>query len=538
MNSQSAYALVAMLMTLALVALLARRIATPYPILLVIGGLCLTLVPGVEPPALDPELILLFFLPPLLYYESFHFSWRDFRRWLQPILMLAVGLVAVTACAVAVVAKLLLPELSWASAFILGAIVSPTDTVAAMAVIRRLRIPRRITALLGGESLVNDATALVTFQLAVRVVLLGQFSAADVGVHFAWTAVAGIAVGVVVGWAAARVNMLVQDSTILFVFSLLTPYIAFVVADAVEASGVVAVVVAGFFVAWRIHTIAADTRYQLYAVWRLLTFVIDGLSFVLVGATLPRLVEGSGATAALTSVLWAGALITLTVIVLRVLWVFPAVYVPLTWSRRQRLRQGGYPAPHNVGLVAWCGMRGAVSLAAGLSVPMLAGDQPFPGRDTIVICTVCVVIGTLIVQGLTLPAMIRLLGIRGDEHADEEERLARVSMIQAALSHLDELRQQGAPADYVLLDHVERTYMERLTLLINRPTNTPASDRPPMDVFAVECRTVAAERERLLELRDRADINDQVQAKLQEELDVTEMRLQAARRTETPEPRP
>ncbi len=530
MNFQLAYFLIATLLTLALVGLLSSRVLIPQPILLVAAGVGLTLIPGLEPPELDPTLILLFFLPPLLYKEAFEASLRDFVRWLRPISMLAVGLVAATIFAVACVAKWLVPDLPWPVAFILGAVVSPTDTVAAMAVIHRLRVERRVTAILGGESLVNDATGLVALQLAIGVVMSGTFSLTGLALQFGWTVIAGVGIGLLVGMAAVAVNRRIRDTTIIFTCSLIAPYLAFATAHAVHASGVLAVVAAGFLVSWHIHVVEADTRYQLYSVWRMLVYLADGLSFVLVGTTLPRVLDADKSLGLTQSVL-VGVYVTLAVILVRIAWTYPNSYLALWLFPRLREREGGYPAKRNVTLIAWCGMRGAVSLAAALSIPTLVNGQPFPGRDMVIACTVFVVLGTLIAQGMTLQPLIRLLGIRNDQRAAEEERLARISMIQAALSRLDELK-NASRADADVLAHAEAAYMERLNLLIdsiarqyNSPATAEAGAPQAAGLFDVELAAIGAERACLLELRDSDRINDTTQAVLQEELDIAEMRL-------------
>lgn len=537
MNFHFAYVLIATLLTLVLVGLLAPRVFIPYPVLLVVAGVGMTMIPGLEAPELDPTLILLFFLPPLLYKEAFEASLRDFMRWLRQISMLAVGLVAATVLAVAVVAKWLVPDLPWPVAFILGAVVSPTDTVAATAVIHRLRVDRRVTAVIGGESLVNDATGLVALQLAIGVVMSGTFSLASVSLQFAWTVAAGVGIGLVVGWAAAAVNRRIRDTTVLFTCSLIAPYLAFAASHAVQASGVLAVVAAGFLVSWNIHVVAADTRYQLYAVWRLLASLVDGLSFVLVGTTLPRILHAD-ASMGLDEAALVGGCATLTVVLVRFLWVYQSSYLVPWLLPSLREREGGYPPKRNVTLIAWCGMRGAVSLAAAMSIPVLAGGAPFPGRDFVITCTVFVVLGTLIVQGMTLQPLIRLLGIRGDQRAVEEERLARISMIQAALSRLDELKLANR-ANPDALAHVEAEYLERLNLLIDsiaRQYSAPAhrTGAAPLaaGLFQTELEAVCAERACLLDLRDSSRINDATQAALQEELDIAEMRL----RTNLPAP--
>lgn len=522
------YTWIAMLLATALVGLLARIVSIPYPILLVAAGLGIGLTPVFHPPALNPNLILFFFLPVLLYKEAFHTSWLDFARWVRPIVMLAVGLVAVTIAAVGFVAHWMLPDLPLAVGFVLGAIVSPTDTVAATAILHRLRVPRRLSAILGGESLVNDATGLVALQLAVAVVESGRFTWAEVGQEFAWTVLGGLSVGLLVGHAANEANRRIQDKTVLFTMSLVAPFVAFAGAHLLHASGVLAVVIAGFFVCWRFHTVAADTRYDLYAVWRLMAYLVDAFCFLLIGVEIPRLVQ-SVESEALPQLLVAGGVITATVIVVRLLAMYPAVYVPMKLFPRLARREGGPTTRGHLFLASWCGMRGAVSLAAALSVPAEVNGQPFPGRDALIICTFCVILGTLIVQGLTLQPVIRWLGIRDDSNAEEEERLARVSMMQAALSRLDQLKERSG-ADVEAFDHVERAYMERLRMLIHgepREEGAAHAAGAPAHVFAVELAALEAERGRLLNLRNSSDINDLTHGRLQEELDVAEMRVKA-----------
>jgi CPA1 family monovalent cation:H+ antiporter len=531
----TAYTLIAMLLAVALVGWLARLVSTPYPILLVAAGLCIAYVPGLNPPPLDPSLILVFFLPPLLYKEAFHTSWIDFARWIRPITMLAVGLVAATMLAVGLVAKWLMPELPWAVAFTLGAIVSPTDTVAANAVLHRLRIPRRLSTILGGESLVNDATGLVAFQLAIGVVLSGAFHWLDVGLDFLWTVVGGVGFGLLVGAVVNLANRMIRDTTVLFAISLAAPFVAFAAAHVMHASGVLAVVVAGFYVSWRIHRVAADTRYQLYTVWRLLSYVIDAFCFLLIGIEIPRLIR-SIEPERLPTLLTAGAIVTLTVIVVRILWVYPSAYISLGLFPSLRRREGGYPPKRNLFLASWCGMRGAVSLAAALAVPLVANSEPFPGREELIVCTFCVILGTLIVQGLTLQPVICWLGVRDDSNMHEEERLARVSMIEAALSRLDALRATGG-IDADGLRHVETTYLERLGVLIDGAAPLSPSTRTGTarsNLFEVELEALRAERRRLLGLRDTADINDLTHDGLQEELDIAEMRLRDQSSAATP----
>ncbi|MBL8878714.1 MAG: Na+/H+ antiporter [Phycisphaerales bacterium] len=524
----TAYTLIIVLLTVAVIGSVARLVSIPYPILLTIGGTCLSVIPGFHAPPLDPDLILFFFLPPLLYKEAFHTSWHDFLRWIRPILMLSIGLVALTMFAVGASAMALFPLMAWPVALALGAIVSPTDTVAANSVIHRLRVPRRVSAIVGGESLVNDATGLVALQITIGVIVSGHFAPANVAGAFLWTTLAGMGVGLAVGWIAHRVNRAIRDTTVLFTSSLIAPYAAFAGAHALHGSGVLAVVVAGFFVSWRIHVVSAETRHELYTVWRLVTYVIDAVCFVLIGIEVPRLIAAAPERS-LGEWFFAGAFITAVVIAVRIVWMFAAAYGPLMLFRRLREREGGLPTWRNVLLASWCGMRGAVSLAAALSVPAVVNSEPLAARNLLIFCTFCVICGTLLVQGLTLTPLIRLLGIRDDEHEAEEERLARISLIQAALSRIDDLRREQNIAAGTL-DHVETNYMERLTALIQKAAAAAEPTRTadvPTNVFDVELRAIEAERERLLDLRDSARINDMTQSRLQEELDVQEMRLRA-----------
>lgn len=523
-----AYTWIAMLLSMALVGVLARRVSIPYPILLVAAGLAIGLVPWFHPPPLNPDLILFFFLPVLVYREAFETSWRDFNRWLTTILMLSVGLVAATIVGVAFVAKWSLPDMPWSVAFVLGAIVSPTDTVAASAVLHRIHVPRRLSAILGGESLVNDATGLVALQLAIGVVASGAFDWLNVSRAFLWTVIGGVAVGLIVGYLAHEANRRIRDTTVLFTLSLVAPSFAFVAAHMLHASGVLAVLTVGFWVSWRFHAVKAHTRYDLYAVWRLMAYVVDGLCFLLIGLEIPRLVQ-SVESERLPDFLLAGGLVTLAVIVIRILFMFPSAHIPLRLSAKLREREGEIPAAKHLFLGAWCGMRGAVSLAAALAVPLLINAKPFPCRDELLICTFCVIIGTLVVQGLTLHPLIRWMGISGDAHAGEEERLARISMMQAALSRLDQIKAE-TQVDPAAIDHVEATYMERLRLLISAPSPVrrchELTDKSG-SLFAVEFETLLSERSRLLDLRDSGDINDLTHIRLQEELDMIEMRAMA-----------
>jgi len=509
--------LLVLLSVLAAVHLISTRVTTPAPILLAIAGAAIALIPGLPHLRLDPDIILVLFLPPLLYADAFNTSWIDFRRWLRPIMALAVGLVALTTFTVGVVTHYLLPQVPWPVCFILGAIVSPTDTVAVQAVIEKLRIPRRVTAILGGESLVNDATGLVGVQVGVAVALSGTFAASHVALEFLRVAGGGVVVGALTGLAFALVNRFVRAPRVLFVFSLLSPYLAYVVAHTLDTSGVLAVVVAGFVVAWRIHQVPSAARVELYSTWGMLVFVLEGLCFVIIGLETPYLLAESGSSQG--NILVAGLWISATVIVSRILWCLPNSYVPLYLFPRTREREGGYPPFRGVLLVSWCGVRGVVSLAAALALPrVLADGTPFPGRQEVITCTLIVILVTLIAQGLTLQPLIRLLGLRNDEDTASEVCVARQRVLEAGIARLDEYCSETSCPISV---HHWRTLMsDELVTLRDEDEETATQARSRMAVSREVRREVFhAQETALLGLRDAGTINDKSYMQLQLELD-------------------
>lgn len=513
----SLHTLTAVLAMLALATLLAPRLRLPQPLALALAGVGLAFVPAVRDVEIDPHLILAGFLPPLLYADAFHTSWRDFRRWLRPILMLAIALVAVTIVTVGLVARWMMPELPWAVCFVLGAIVSPTDTVAAQAVIERLRVPRRITAILGGESLVNDATGLVGVQIGVVVALEGVFEWSHVMVQFAEVAGLGIVIGAVVGFMFSYANRLVRDSSVLFTLSLLSPYLAFSIAEWFEVSGVLAVVVAGAIVAWRVHLIAPTARLQLRASWELLAFVLNGLCFLYIGLESPCLLHRAAGGG---NQLWImGLVVSATVMLTRILWCFPNAYLPLYFMPRLREVEGGYPQARGVTLVAWCGVRGAVSLAAALSLPVATNDgDVFPGRDVVVACTVAVILVTLVLQGGTLHLLVKALRLPDDATTDAELRLARERLLAAGIARLDAYcSEHSCP---VAVHRYREAMVEQLAALrADDEAERVGAERRLAVSREVRAAVLRAQEESLLALRDSGRIDDHAYAGLLFELD-------------------
>ena len=403
---------------------LSRRLLIPYPILLVIGGLVLALIPGLPTVRLNPDLIFLVFLPPILWAAAYFTSLREFRANLRPISMLAIGLVLATAAAVAAIAHWLLPGLSWAAAIMLGAIVSPPDAVAATAIARRLGIPRRLVTILEGESLVNDATALVLYRTAIGAVVTGTFVWSDTLLQLAFTTVTGIALGLIVGAATRGVLRLTEDSFVESALTLLAPYVAWVLAEMVHASGVLACVAGGFYVRQYFSAaVAPTTRQQSRAVWDIAVFILNGIIFILIGLQLGAIREEI-LSSGLTRLLWHSALISVTAIIVRLAWVPLTAYLPRLLMPSLRARDPMPPTSH-LFLVGWTGMRGIVSLAAALALPLtVSSGAPFPYRADIIVMTFGVILATLVVQGLSLTPIIRMLKLEADESLEHEEALS------------------------------------------------------------------------------------------------------------------
>lgn len=510
----SLLALPAILASLAAATLLAPRLRLPQPLAVALCGIGLAFVPGVREIEVAPELILIGFLPPLLYADAWQTSWRDFRRWLRPILMLAVGLVGFTILAVGLVAKWLFPEMPWSVCFVLGAVVSPTDTVAVQAVIEKLRVPRRLTAIVGGESLVNDATGLVGVQIGAVVVLQHTFNAGFVAVQFAWVAGGGILIGAATGALFTFAHRLVRDTGVLFTLSLLSPYMAFSLAHASHASGVLAVVVCGAVVAWRVHLIPPVARVQLRATWLQLTFLLNGLCFLYVGLQSQQLMRADKEGAPL---LVAGCLIAAAVIAARFLWCWPSAYLWLWLSPRLRAREGGYPPPSGVLIASWCGVRGAISLAAALALPEADGS-PFPYRREVVACTVAVILVTLFLQGGTLLPLVRLLGLNDDGTTAQELRSARERLLQAGIGRLDAFcSERSCP---VAVHRLREAMVDELGSLRADDEAKAVEARQRLLVSReVRLEVARAQEVALLRLRDNGAIDDQANHQLLMEID-------------------
>ncbi|HET8948010.1 MAG TPA: Na+/H+ antiporter [Candidatus Polarisedimenticolia bacterium] len=496
---------------------LSQKVAIPAPVLFSIAGVAWSLLAHMPKLEITPAIVLAVFLPPLLYADAWQASWLDFRRWLRPILQLAIGLVVFTILSVGVVAHVLMPRLPWGACFLLGGIVSMTDTIAVHSVLERLRVPRRATAILGGESLINDATGLLGVELATVVVLSGAFETYEIGLGFARIAGLGVVVGVVVGLTAAKINQVVRGTPVLFTLSLVAPYGAYFLAERVGSSGVLATVIAGFVASWRVHYIAPESRVALYASWEQLAFLLNALMFVYIGLETPaRLVQALETMPGIVSVALA---VSATVILARFVWIFPNAYLPLWLFPGLRRREGTYPSPRAVMLVSWCGVRGAVSLAAALSLPLtLADGTPFPGREQIVACTLAVILITLVGQGTTLLPLARRLGLEDAEPAEEEALKARATMLAAGIARLDAFcTEEKCP---IAVFRLREAMVDQLEALKTEDESERTQARQRLAVTEEVRRAVyEAQSRALLQLRDREEVNDRVHQFLQLDLD-------------------
>ena len=519
--------LIGLLAVVALLAQLARMAGVPYPIFLVLGGIGVGLVPGLPEIELPPEVIFLVFIPPLLLSAAFSSSPRDLRAHARPIGLLAFGLVLLTTGAVAAVAHFVV-GLPWAAAFVLGAIVAPTDPVAAEATFRRLGVPDRVGTIVGGESIINDGTALVVYNIAVAAVVTGAFSFAGAGLEFLLVSGGGILLGLAVARLVTPLYARLTDPTILVVFTLIPTYLSYILAERLGASGILAVVTLGLYVGWQAPKLfTAQTRLQSYSFWEVLTFLMDSLLFVLVGLQFPVILEAMSEYSFAELLLYA-ALVCGVVIGLRLTWFFLA---PSSIPALDRLLRATYlRAPWRERLVmGWSGMRGAVSLAAALAVPLQTqAGAGFPDRDLILFLTYCVIFATLVLQGLSLPALIVALGVRDEGHdARMAELQARLKATRAALDRLDGIcDDENIPARS--RERLREIYDERIRryeagLEAGQVTDeyqesSAAWSRWRRQLFA-------AERETVISLRDTGEINAGVMRRVERDIDLEELRL-------------
>ena len=515
--------LVAVLVVLVAIAILfeiARRIGVPYPTLFVLGGLGLAFVPGLPHVALEPDLVLLVFLPPLLFSAAVRTPTRDLRTNVAPLLRLSVGLVVFTMVAVAVAIYLAIPGLGWPTAFTIGAIVAPTDALAATSAFRRLGTPRVIVTLVEGEALFNDATALVAYRVAVAAALSGSFILANALGQFVVAAVGGVAIGLVVGRASVEILRRLDDPPVEVLVSLVIPFAAYLPADYFGLSGVLAAVSTGLVIGSRLGTILTpNSRVLWLTTWKMVEFVLNGFVFVLIGVELPGILNHLGPRSP-SQILVLGALVGVVVVVARLVWVFGSSLLPGS-PRRVIAQRDPHLATRLTFVVGWTGLRGAVSLAAALAL-----EPDFPERNLILLLTLAVILVTLVGQGLTLPAIVRWARWDGVEPDGDETERARAAAYQAGLDEIVRARADW-PTHQPLFDRLESGLRDRTEHLATAdPEETAERRQERIEHEEIQRGVIAAQRAAVIELRDRREINDQTLRLIERELDLEELRAE------------
>ncbi len=490
----------------------AELLRVPYPIALVLFGLAAAAVPGLPDIHVEPEVLFLVFLPPLLQAAGFYASPRELRAELRALTFLSVGLVLVTMCVVAVVAHEVVDGMSWPAAFVLGAVLGPTDPVAAIATFSRVGVPERVRLLVEGEAMINDATALVAFRVALTAAVTGTFSAGEAALDFIGSAVGGLAVGLLAGWLQIRTLRRLDDRPLAILLTLLFPYAAYIGAEEAEVSGVLAVVSCGLYLGWHFgETLNPDTRLSGEAFWEVLVFGLNALLFVLLGLQFPDLVQQARADDSFGELAVSALIVAGVVVAVR----FAAAFTPGfgtgdDWKERLA--------------IAWSGMRGAISLAAALSVPATVSEQP-----QIVFVTVVVILVTLVGQGLTLPPLLKALRLRGDRQWSPEEAIARLETAQAALDRLDELEDEGDVPEEVLrrMRELYRSRFRACQAVLGGADGDgrDAALAPRRRYSELRRDLIGAERAALRGLRDAGTLRPEIQRLVQRDLDLDEARL-------------
>jgi CPA1 family monovalent cation:H+ antiporter len=514
-------ALVGLFAAAVAVAWLARRVHLPYPIALVLGGAAIGFVPNIQRVPFDPNLILLVVLPPILYQAALFTSWRDFRANLRAISLLAVGLVVATTIGLAVAVKWLVPELPWPAAFAFGAIISPPDAVAAVAIMSRMNVPRRILTIVEGESLVNDASALVLYKFAVAATLTGVFSFIGAAGQFALVAAGGIAIGFVLGRLFVAIHRRLGDPLIEILLSLVLPYSAYLLAEGIGVSGVLAVVTAGLVRGRHApEAFSPRTRILAQSMWNIVVFLLNCLVFILIGLELPEIVKGLGERSVAQAIAY-GLLLGAVAIAVRLAWVFPGAYTErllcTSGGRRDWILPWG-----QVFIIGWCGMRGIVSLAVALALPFVGRNgAPFPERDLLVFMAFVATLVTLLLPGLTLAPLMRLLKIGGDWNVHYEQLFARGEAARAAIAEINSLEREGDVTPDVAA-HMRRDYEARLARAMPTGLALAHGDDPWLKVRRA---VVRAERRRIIALWREGRIGDEVLHEIERELDYEESKF-------------
>ncbi len=518
-----------LLVLVAAFAAMANRLKVPYPIVLVLAGLLISFVPHMPRVPLDPNVVFVIFLPPLLYASAWSLSWREFRRNAVVIGLLAVGLVGFTVWGVAEFSDRFITALDWKAGFLLGAVVATTDAIAATSIAKAVGLPRRIVDILEGESLLNDATGLLALEIGVTLLLTGESPTVGGGfLRLLYLIVGGLVIGLVIGAIVGWLERYIDDGPVELVVSLVVPYAAYLAGERARASGVLAVVVCGIYLSRKsTGFFTPAVRLQVQGAWEALTFMLNGLVFVLIGLQLPYVLAGIHGRYGTGTLIFYGAVFSGVLILLRMVWVFPAMKFASFIERRWMGHKEEPLATREVFVVGWTGMRGVIALAAAISVPEVLGDgRPFGARNLIVFLAFCVILVTLVLQGLTLPALIRSLDLAGATGMDPEEKEARKLVLTAAMQFLEEGRKKSGAGAGHLYDDVLHRYRHRLAAVTAGTEG--GADGMDGDSYS-RLRSILegalqAERRTLIGLRDEGRIGDDVLRSMERQLDLAESR--------------
>ena len=528
MIKDSLLLVVTLLFIISMLAMLSSKLRISYPIFLVLAGLGISLIPGIPLLELNPDIVFVIFLPPLLYSAAWTTSWHDFWKYRRPIGLLAIGLVFCTALAVAWFSHFLIPDFSLALGFLLGGVITPSDAVAATSVLKTLKVPKRVVDILEGESLVNDASGLIVFRFAMAAILTGKFVLWHAGVEFALVAIMGIAIGLIIAYIAFAIQRwLPTTSSIDTALSLICPYLMYIVAEHFHFSGVLAVVSGGLFLSYRSPDILSyESRLQAQSVWNVLVFLLNGVVFILIGLQLPVIISGLGEYSLATAIRY-GVLISLLTIVVRILWVFPGAYCPRMFSKRIRKREPR-PPTRTVFVIGWAGMRGVVSLASALAIPIaLPAGMAFPHRNLILFITFCVILFTLVLQGLTLPLIIRWLKVETQENKEDERLEIRLRMANAIVDYIN-THYSSEAASIEAFTRLKNRYERMAAIAGTRLKQDGGEERKDSGFLPAYRRLlielVDVQRQELAHMRRDAEYSEEVLRGKETELDLEEAR--------------
>jgi len=521
--------IVILLFGITFLGLLSNRFGFPFPIVLVLSGLLISLIPGLPIISLNPDVVFLIFLPPLLYGAAWGISWHEFKRAIRPISLASIGLVFFTTVVVGITAYYLIPGLGWPFAFLIGAIVSPPDAVAATTVTKGLGLHPRITAILEGESLVNDASGLIAYKYALTAITAGYFVLWQAGLNFIFVAAAGILIGLGIGYLILFVHKRwICDPLIEVTLTIITPFAAYLIAEMLHVSGVLAVVSAGIFLSFRSsEAFSNQSRIMAYSVWEVITYILNSLIFIFIGLQLRNVMNGITEYSS-SELLMYGLVISFVVIIIRFIWVVPAALIPRWLSKR--IRETEPFDPRNMVVFGWAGMRGVVSMAAALAIPFALPDgTPFPNRNLIIFLSFSVILATLVALGLTLPWVIKKLKIK-PHTLMAEEYLVRNMVVRSAINYIEE--NLGTASDE-LLHNIKSKYEVKYNRL--QRTELPANyfgkgKTLPGSVFnefsKMQIDLIAVERKEIEILHRNGNVSEEILRKIERELDLEESRLQ------------